>query len=134
MPATVGREVNAWVRQLRADASAAISLICFPYAGGSASVYHSWSRQIGDGVDLYAIQLPGRGDRIGEAPIGVLDELLPQLGAAAMQLLTKPFALFGHSLGALLAFELSRWLRRERNILPQHLFVVTAPVRQGRGQ
>lgn len=83
-------------------------LVCFAYAGGSASSFHDWPSALPSDLDVCAVQLPGRGSRFREPTIGVLGELLDRLVPA----LTFPDALptyfFGHSLGALLSFEVAR--------------------------
>jgi len=70
-----------------------------------------------------AVQLPGHGDRIGEPPLTGFAEVMRCLREALKPELDRPFALFGHSLGALLAFELARWLRDRHGREPVHLFV-----------
>ncbi|GGX64146.1 thioesterase II family protein [Streptomyces hiroshimensis] len=100
-------------------------LICFPYAGGTASVYRDWREHLGSGVaDVIALQLPGRGLRMREAPYtsaeplvaGIADELVRQG-------LTGDYAFFGHSMGALLAYETGCALRERGEPGPRHLFV-----------
>ncbi|MCA1566165.1 MAG: thioesterase II family protein [Acidobacteria bacterium] len=98
-------------------------LFCFPYAGGNITLFHSWSRQLPASVEVCAAQLPGRGNRLREAPFTSLQPLVESLGQAISPLLQKPFAFFGHSMGALIAFELARYLRREKGVSPRHLFV-----------
>jgi medium-chain acyl-[acyl-carrier-protein] hydrolase len=111
-----------WVLPLRSN-PLAFGLFCFPYAGGSAAVFRSWPAAL-PGVDVRAVQLPGRGGRIREKPHtsvrdaakAACDGLLPHLAEA-------PFGLFGHSFGALVAFEVARELRRRGGPQPAHLFV-----------
>ena len=100
-----------------------LRLFCFSYAGGSASAYASWQAALGPQVEVCAIQLPGRDMRMAEAPCTSLDQLLPQLLRAVQGVDGMPFAFFGHSLGALVAFELTRLLRRHGMPLPQRLIV-----------
>jgi medium-chain acyl-[acyl-carrier-protein] hydrolase len=98
-------------------------LFCFHYAGGSAQVFYNWPGHLPPSVEMGAIQLPGRGHRLGEPYI---KGLLPLSGIVARELspyLDKPFVFFGHSLGALLCFETARSLRRENWRQPAHLFV-----------
>jgi medium-chain acyl-[acyl-carrier-protein] hydrolase len=98
-------------------------LFCFPYAGAGASVYQPWKTMLPQGVELCAIQMPGREVRISERPITEWPSLIRQLESAILPWLDCPFAFFGHSLGALVAFELAGALRRRGHAEPLHLFV-----------
>ena len=98
-------------------------LFCFPYAGGGASAFRHWRHELPATVELACIQLPGRESRLKESPISDLSTLVKQLKPAILPHLTVPFVFFGHSMGALIAFELTRSLRHTQHPLPQHLFV-----------
>ena len=98
-------------------------LLCFPYAGAGASIYYPWSRILPPQIDVYATQLPGREDRYAEPPSRNLTFLVDSVIDAIDGLSHKPFALFGHSMGALLAFEVARTLREMGLEQPVHLFV-----------
>jgi medium-chain acyl-[acyl-carrier-protein] hydrolase len=113
----------AWFTTARPKPLAALRLFCFPYAGGSASLYHGWWQHLPANVEVCAAQLPGRGSRLRETPYTSLTLLVETLAQAIIPLLDKPFAFFGHSMGAMIAFELARTLRREKNLLPLQLFV-----------
>ena len=100
-----------------------LRLFCFSHAGGSAADYLHWHPHLGPHVELCAVQLPGRGSRMAETP----RDDLPHLVAELLQMLRAsddglPCAFFGHSLGALLAFELSQALREQGLALPLRLF------------
>lgn len=99
---------KSWLRRLDTQAGATSRLICFPHAGGSASAYRSWLPDWHDAPELWAVQYPGREDRTDEP----LPDSLPQLAqhiALALQWLTdKPYTLFGHSMGAVVAYETAR--------------------------
>ncbi|HEX8150724.1 MAG TPA: alpha/beta fold hydrolase [Pyrinomonadaceae bacterium] len=113
---------NTWVRIQPANPSAQLRLFCFPYAGGSAASFHGWKRGLPEWVEVYPVHLPGRGARALESPY---TELLPLAEAAAAALtphLDRPYALFGHSMGALIAFEVARRMRRAGAPRPVHLF------------
>ncbi|KQV51921.1 thioesterase II family protein [Massilia sp. Root335] len=97
-------------------------LYCLPYAGGGAEIYAGWHAAL-PGVEVCTVQLPGRGIRFREAPLDTLPELLAELAQLTSQDRALPFALFGHSLGALIAFELARYCRRHYLPLPQRLIV-----------
>jgi medium-chain acyl-[acyl-carrier-protein] hydrolase len=98
-------------------------LFCLPYAGGSANAFRHWGRHLPADVELVCVQYPGREDRAGE-PLPISLQALASALADAMssRFDDRPLAVFGHSLGALVAFELCRELRR-RGALPLHLFV-----------
>ncbi len=100
-----------------------IRLFCFPHAGGAASTFRPWRTGAPGGLEIYAAQLPGRESRILERPIGRLDELIDRLTTAIEPAAAGEFALFGHSAGALIAWELAHSLRRTIGVTPVHLFV-----------
>jgi medium-chain acyl-[acyl-carrier-protein] hydrolase len=114
---------SRWVAGNVAKPNAKLRLFCFPYAGGSTSTFKSWQEGLPDSVEVSAVQLPGRGGRLSEAPFQHLPEMVEALAGALSPLFDKPFAFFGHSMGALIGLELCRWLRRERDTMPVHLFV-----------
>jgi medium-chain acyl-[acyl-carrier-protein] hydrolase len=85
-------------------------VFCFTHAGGGASFFRQWAAAMPVGVELCAVQLPGREQRFSEPCFDRFDRLLDDLVPALTPWLDRPFALFGHSLGALVAFELARRL------------------------
>lgn len=98
-------------------------LFCFPYAGGAASIYHQWPSGLPADIELVAVQYPGRGTRLREAPMDNLNILLDGIETAIAPLLDRPFAFFGHSMGATVAFELTRRLQTSHKPLPKNLFI-----------
>jgi medium-chain acyl-[acyl-carrier-protein] hydrolase len=98
-------------------------LFCFPYAGAGASIYRTWPAVLPKAVNVCSVQLPGREDRINEAPFTQMTTLIPALAQAMFPALDRAFAFFGHSMGALISFELARYLRREHGLQPSHLFI-----------
>lgn len=109
-PPAPGAEGPWFVRHAAVEAPA-VRLFCFPYAGGGASVFRSWGAGLPAGVDLWAAQPPGRESRVGEPALRRLPPLVDALYEAVLPLLDRPYAFFGHSMGALVAFELARRLR-----------------------
>jgi medium-chain acyl-[acyl-carrier-protein] hydrolase len=113
-----------WFICLKPVPQAKMRLYCFPYAGGGVPVFRGWPDGLAAGVEVWAAHLPGRGSRSQEAP---MTQMLPLVQALARQLpldsRQRPFAFFGHSLGARLGFELVHSLRRQGRPLPAHLFV-----------
>lgn len=105
------------------SADPALRLFCFSHAGGGAALFRSWSDYLPERVEVCAVQLPGRESRAGEPPYRRLGQLVTDLRAAIEPLLDRPFAMFGHSMGALVAFELARELRRSGAPQPEHLFL-----------
>ncbi len=100
-----------------------LRLYCFSYAGGSAHAYASWQAALGADIDVCALQLPGRGMRMMEQPYTSLPKLVDALGQLLARQDRTPFAFFGHSLGALLAFELTRYCARHGLAMPEQLIV-----------
>jgi medium-chain acyl-[acyl-carrier-protein] hydrolase len=100
-----------------------LRLFCFPYAGGAASVYHQWPTHLPADMEMAAAQYPGRATRMREPLCKDLNHLLDDLEQGITPLLDRPFAFFGHSMGATVAYELTRRLRAAHKPLPQYLFV-----------
>jgi len=119
-----GKSIPAtpWLAARRINKDANLRLFCFPYAGGGASIYRAWPSQL-PMVELLPVQLPARETRLKEAPFTSAASLVRAIGQALLPYLDRPFCFFGHSMGALLAFELARELRREYALSPQHVFV-----------
>ncbi len=114
---------NRWLAYRIPRPLAQLRLFCLPYAGGGASIYRSWQTALPPEIEVCPVQLPGREIRLREKPYTCLDDLLPALTEALFPYLDLPFAFFGHSMGALIAFELTRYLRQERSLQPHWLFV-----------
>ena len=85
--------------------------------------FRTWPLGLPDDVEVCSVELPGRGTRLSERPFTRLSPLLQTMAPALLSLLDKPFAFFGHSMGGLVSFELTRLLRREYDLSPVHLFV-----------
>lgn len=114
---------SGWIVTPRPNPAAEVRLFCFHYAGGSATLFHKWADSLPASVELCAIQLPGRGARLGEPLLTHVDDAADALAAAISPYLDKPFMFFGHSMGALISYELSYRLREMYGLQPEHLFV-----------
>jgi len=112
-----------WLVNWKPNHRASVRLFCFPYAGGGNSIFDAWPQILPNTIEVCPVQLPGRGSRITEPAYTEMDQLVRDAGEALAPYLDKPFALFGHSMGALIGFELAHHLRREYNAQPVHLFV-----------
>ncbi|TDC86331.1 thioesterase [Nonomuraea deserti] len=105
-------------------------LVCLPFAGAGASFFRGWQRQAPDELNILPVQLPGREERFNETPY---TDVTRAAEAACTQVLaridgaTPPVALFGHSLGAVLAYELANHLANVRGVTPERLFVSGSP-------
>lgn len=114
---------NPWVVRPRPNPTARMRLFCLPYAGGGTSAYASWAGLLPADLELGIVLLPGRERRYREQPYTNLSRLTRDLADALTPEMDRPYALFGHSVGALIAFELLRELRRRAAPPPRHLFV-----------
>jgi medium-chain acyl-[acyl-carrier-protein] hydrolase len=112
-----------WLAPVSPRPRAAFRLVCFPYGGGSAASFHGWRDWLPANFDTYAVQLPGRANRLREPPRRSLRPLVEELADALGPDLRRPTVVFGHSLGALLAFELARALRRRGDPPPLTLLL-----------
>jgi surfactin synthase thioesterase subunit len=106
---------------LRTDAR--LRVFCLPYAGAGASAYRSWANELHTDMQLCPVQLPGRENRLGEPAIDSTGVLVRELLTGLRPYLDRPFVIFGHSMGALLGYELARELRRLGLPQPRHLFL-----------
>ncbi|WP_177231775.1 thioesterase II family protein [Amycolatopsis saalfeldensis] len=102
-------------------------LFCLPHAGGGATVFRQWAQYLAPEIEVIAIRLPGRETRRGEIPFTSVDDLVPALMAAIRPWIDRPYAWFGHSLGALVAFEACRAARRLCQAEPTCLVVSGNP-------
>nr|WP_315465840.1 alpha/beta fold hydrolase [uncultured Rhodoferax sp.] len=87
-----------------------MQLLCFPCAGAGASMYAPWRKSSPAGLDIRPVELPGRGSRMGEPFALRLDDLVDQLALELHDQVCRPYALFGHSLGGLVAYALAHAL------------------------
>jgi medium-chain acyl-[acyl-carrier-protein] hydrolase len=98
-------------------------LFCVPYAGGGVAPFRAWLRTLPDDIEVVAAQLPGRDARLREAPLPSIAAMVEMLLPAVMDATDLPYAIFGHSMGALVAYELTCALEASGVRAPSHLFV-----------
>ncbi|MBT3218047.1 MAG: thioesterase [Proteobacteria bacterium] len=103
------------------DKNARFRLFCFPHAGGGAAIYMRFKRHLS--CDVVPLFLPGRDRRLSERPFTIMTPLVDAIAEAIEPILDTPFAFFGHSMGALLAFEVARRLRDNKAPLPTQLLI-----------
>ncbi|PZG12889.1 thioesterase [Micromonospora craterilacus] len=123
----VDATARRWLRCYRPRPTASVRLVCFPHATGSAPFYRSWAVELPDGIELLAVQYPGRLDRIGEPPVTSMDVLADMVAEVLAPRRDLPVALFGHSMGAAVAYEVARRLERRHDGPLAHLFVSGRP-------
>jgi medium-chain acyl-[acyl-carrier-protein] hydrolase len=126
------RSKMAWFHFPKQCKEARLRLFCFPYAGGGAAIFHKWAESLPVEVDVCSVQLPGRGARFSEAPFTQIDPLVETIARNILAYADKPFAFWGHSLGALLGFEVARSLSRQYGLEPARLFVSGCAAPQAR--
>ncbi len=114
---------DSWVQIFKPQEKAVARLFCFPFAGGGTQSFSKWPDHLPESMELCAIQLPGRETRMREKAISNVHALLDAMTPHIMPYLDKPFILFGHSMGAIVAFELARRLQRECELTPECLIV-----------
>ncbi|MEU1889321.1 alpha/beta fold hydrolase [Micromonospora sp. WMMD987] len=119
---TATLENDLWVRRFHPAPSSALRLVALPHAGGSASYLFPVSRALSPGVEVLAIQYPGRQDRRHEPVLDTVAGLVDGVFAALRPWLDRPVAIFGHSMGAVLGYELGLRLQRETGRPPVRLF------------
>ena len=117
---------DGWIRRYR-RVPGGVPLFCFPHAGGAASYFRQWSAPLAPGIEVLAVQYPGREDRAAEPCITNIPDLADQIHAALGPPLPGTFAFFGHSMGAVLAFEVARRIAWAGGHGPAHLFVSGRP-------
>ncbi|MFI6644590.1 thioesterase II family protein [Streptomyces sp. NPDC050504] len=118
---------STWFRRFTADTGNGTRLVCFPHAGGSATAYAPLAHALSADFDVVAVQYPGRQERYAEEPFAAMAPLVEavagQLAGGLAADPGRPYALFGHSMGALVAFETARLLDRDGPAAPRRLFL-----------
>ncbi|MGA9770099.1 MAG: thioesterase domain-containing protein [Blastocatellia bacterium] len=116
-------KITRWFQYFKRNPRAKLRLFCFPYAGKGALVYKSWASQLPAEVEIYPVELPGRGQRFKEPLYTDIGTLVADMAPAIIPLLDLPFVFFGHSLGSIVSFELAHRIRNELHKEPVHMFV-----------
>lgn len=115
---TPAPDADLWIRRYHSASADPVRLVCFPHAGGSASYFFPVSAALTPGVQVLSIQYPGRQDRRTEPCLGSIGELADRLYQVLVPRLSGPVAFFGHSMGAVLAFELTRRIEARGGAVP----------------
>lgn len=115
--------MSQWLVRPHIRPASSCRLFCFPYAGVGASAFRRWPASLGSDVDVVAIQPPGRESRHREPALPNVLEVVAAVVTELEPLLDRPYALFGHSLGGVIAFEVARELLRRGRSAPVRLFV-----------
>ncbi|MEV4629853.1 alpha/beta fold hydrolase [Micromonospora sp. NPDC049523] len=113
---------SRWVRRFHTATSSRTTLVCFPHAGGSASFFHPMSAALQPTSQVLALQYPGRQDRLRDRYLATIGELADESFEALRPLMDRPLALFGHSMGATVAFEVAVRMRQQLDTTPVALF------------
>lgn len=124
--------VDPWFPALALRPGASVRIFSFPHAGGGTAAFHGWSDRLPEVFSVSPVRLPGRESRTSEAPHRDMATLVEAIGGAIQEHTRTPFVFFGHSMGAGVAFELSRWLRRRGLPMPLALCVSGARAPQYR--
>src|ERR1700744_4147867 len=109
---TTGVSGAQWFESLQKVNTGAIKLFCFPHAGGSAQIFRGWQPYLSPEINLCLVHMPGKGPRIGEPPYTTIEALIAALADAMAPQIQGAFAFWGHSMGAMVSFELARELQR----------------------
>jgi medium-chain acyl-[acyl-carrier-protein] hydrolase len=124
-----GRFSNGWITTSNVP-NKKLRLFCLPYAGGGTGTYRNWQKAVRAGIEVCPVRLPGREMRIKDKPIEERGMMVQSIIAALTPVLAQPYALFGHSMGGLLAYLVACEIRDRRLPLPRHLFVSARPAPQ----
>jgi pyochelin biosynthesis protein PchC len=116
-----------WFRRFRPRPYASVRLLCFPHASGNATFYRDWAALLPDEIELVAVQYPGRLDRIGEPCLPDMTSMVEAISDVVRPVLQGPVALFGHSMGSAIAYEVAQRLRARYRIEPRALILSGRP-------
>ena len=121
---------SSWLLQVNASSRPIVTVFCFPYAGGGASMFRHWIGHFPPDIEILAVQLPGREGRIGESAITRMAPLVKAVSEGLLPHLQGRFVFLGHSMGAILAFEVARHLHRMGRVGPELLIASASPAPQ----
>lgn len=110
---------NTWITCPNPQPSARVRLFCLPFAGGGASIYRGWAKDLEPSIEVCPIQLPGRENRFSETAHQSVQTLAPAIANQLQFYLDKPYLIYGHSMGALLTFEVLRILQQKGQVMPE---------------
>ncbi|MEU9731649.1 alpha/beta fold hydrolase [Streptomyces sp. NPDC048002] len=119
---SAARSDSSWIRRWSGGSTPRFTLICLPHAGGSAGFYRPWAALMPSEVELLAVQYPVREDRLEDPGAADMHGLVSAVADAVAPLLDRPYALFGHSMGSAVAWELAHELSRREVPRPRRLF------------
>jgi medium-chain acyl-[acyl-carrier-protein] hydrolase len=114
---------DLWFSCFESGARPDLRLFCLPYAGGGAPIFRAWPTRLPPGIAVCPVHLPGRGRRLRESAYRQVGPLVQAIANAMTAQQQPPFAFFGHSMGAIIAFELACHLQKEYGLQPLHLFL-----------
>jgi medium-chain acyl-[acyl-carrier-protein] hydrolase len=123
---SIATNVCPWITRPCKRPQARLRLFCFPRAGAGTASFRGWSEDIHPEVEVALIQSPGRESRLREEPLRSIETMVAAIVDAMADCLDRPYALYGHSLGAKVAFETARELRRRQLPAPIHLFAAAS--------
>ncbi|MEU2723967.1 thioesterase II family protein [Streptomyces smyrnaeus] len=122
-PQLTQEDRDLWIRRYHQAREGAVQLVCFPHAGGSASFYFPVSAHLAPDVEVSAVQYPGRQDRRAEPCVDSIQKLADLVAEAVRPLAERPLAFFGHSMGAMVAYEVALRLEADGAPALTRLFV-----------
>ncbi len=122
-----GKKVNMennWIKVSSKRVDSKYKLICIPYAGSGSNIFYKWQKVIGKDVEILPVQLPGREKRITEECMTDCEKVVEGIAGQLINLIDDhEFAIFGHSMGGIIAYELCRQLQKKYNISPKICFI-----------
>jgi medium-chain acyl-[acyl-carrier-protein] hydrolase len=122
----IAPKVHSWITRPCKRPQASLRLFCFPRAGGGTASFRGWAEDIHPEIEVALIHLPGRESRLREESPRSMERLVPAIVEEMAEFLDRPYAVYGHSLGAKVAFETVRELRRRKLPAPVHLFAAAS--------